>query len=253
MLCTDSYFDEILKAVPDSIEDVIVEADGEWHTAVNRYGSAAWRAKNSVIISVQMPRKESPPSVKLEPEVSISRFNGQQKTDISYIFLSDDDEDEVQKELSTSNHSIRSTPQRLGQSKAPNVIDLTLDSDDDEPAPVQPGKRKMTEVAIGATSPTEPIWKKGRHEFDHQLPSIASLQDSGSSPHFRVVSNGNQLPPPHPGSPARFSYYPGTSTTPNSLYNSLSIRGSGPTSGSLQLLPLSGLPPHRQNGQPRWP
>ena len=250
MLYTDSYFDEILKAVPDSIEDVIVEADGEWHTADNRYGSAAWRAKNSVIISVQMAKRESPPSVKLEPEVSISKFNGQQKTDVSYIFLSDDDEDEVQKELFTSNRSIRSTPQRLGQRKTPNVIDLTLDSDDDEPAPVQPGKRKMTEVAIGATSPTEPIWKKGRHEFDHQLPSIATLQNSGSSPHFRVLSNGNQLPPPHPGSPARFSYYPGTSTTPNPLYNSLPIRGNGPTSG---LMPLSGLPPHRQSGQPRWP
>lgn len=258
-LIIDGYFDEILKTVPDSIEDVIVEADGEWHTADNRYGSPAWKAKNSVIIPVQMLKKEeSPPPVKLEPEVGMSKLNGQQKTDVSYILLSDDDEDEVQKELSTSysaDHSMNSTPQRPGQDKAPNVIDLTLDSDDDEPAPAQSGKRKMTEAALGPTSPTEPIWKKGRHEFDYQLPSITTLHNPAPSPHFRqsALSNGNQLPLPHPvnpGSPPRFSHYSGTSTTSTPLYNNLPIRGNGPTPGPLQLPPL---PPHRQSGQPRWP
>lgn len=245
--------------MPDSIEDVIVEADGEWHTADNRYGSPVWRAKNSVIIPAQMLKKEeSPPPVKLEPEVGMSKLNGQQKTDVSYILLSDDDEDEVQKELSTSysaDHSMNSTPQRPGQDKAPNVIDLTLDSDDDEPAPAQSGKRKMTEAALGPTSPTEPIWKKGRHEFDYQLPSITTLHNPAPSPHFRqsALSNGNQLPLPHPvnpGSPPRFSHYSGTSTTSTPLYNNLPIRGNGPTPGPLQLPPL---PPHRQSGQPRWP
>ncbi|KAF5355712.1 hypothetical protein D9756_003722 [Leucocoprinus leucothites] len=258
-LIIDGYFDEILKAVPEGVEDVIVEADGEWHTTDNKYGSASWKAKNPVVAPQTPKREESPPPVKLEPEVGSIKLNGQQKTDVSYILLSDDDEDEVQKELSPSrsaNRSINSTPQHQTQRKAPNVIDLTLDSDDDEPAPVQSGKRKITETELGPTSPTEPIWKKGRHEIDYQLPSIATLHNSTSSPHFRqpAITSGGRLPPPHtinPGSPPRYPHYPGASAP---LYNnSLPIRGSGSTPGSIQLPPLTGLPPHRQSGQPRWP
>lgn len=241
-----------------------MEADGEWHTADNKYGTATWKANHPVVTPAPEPKKEeTPPPIKTEPESGKS--NSQQKTDVSYILLSDDDEEEVQNELSPSQSASRSldsipppTPQRQiqGQKKT-NVIDLTLDSDDDEPAPVQPGKRKISEAELGPASPTEPIWKKGRHEVDYQLPSIATLHNPVSSPHFRQpsITSSGRLPPPHsinPGTPNRYPHYPGSSAPPP-LYNSLPIRGGGSAPGSLQLPPLPNLPPPRQNSHPRWP
>jgi E3 SUMO-protein ligase PIAS1 len=246
--------------LPESIDDVIVEADGEWHTPDNKYGTTAWKAKHPVTELAPAPKKEETPpplTVKVEVEIGLGKPNGQQKTDVSYILLSDDDEEEVQKELSPSqsaDRSINSTPQRQGQKKATNVIDLTLDSDSDEPAPAQPGKRKITETELGPASPTEPIWKKGRHEMDYQLPSITTLHNSASSPHYRqsAITSGGRLPPPYPinpGSPTRYPHYPGTSAP---LHNSLPIRGNGSAPGALQLPPLPGLSQPRQGGQARW-
>lgn len=254
-----SYFDEILKTVPESVEDVIVEADGEWHTADNKYGTSAWKAKHPVTAPPLEPKKEeTPPPIKVEAESS--KPNGQQKTDVSYILLSDDDEEEVQNELSSPQSGGRSldsipplTPQRHSQKKD-NVIDLTLDSDDDEPLSIQPGKRKIGEADLGPASPTEPIWKKGRHEVDYQLPSITTLHNSAPNPHFRQppITSSGRLPPPHsinPGTPNRYPHYPGTSAPP--LYN-LPMRGGSSAPGPLQLPPLSGVPP-RPGGPPRWP
>jgi len=166
---------------------------------------------------------------------------------------SDDDEEEVQNELSSSQNASRSvdfaSPQRQSQKK--NVIDLTLDSDEDEPAPVQSGKRKLSEAGLGPTSPTEPIWKKSRHDIDYQLPSITTLQN------FRqpALTNGGRLPPPpaiNPGTPSHYPHYPGASAPP-ALANNLPIRGNGSAQGSLQLPHLPGLSPPRPNGHPRWP
>ncbi|KAF9453869.1 hypothetical protein P691DRAFT_812483 [Macrolepiota fuliginosa MF-IS2] len=266
-LIIDGYFDEILKTVPESVEDVIVEADGEWHTADNKYGTATWRVGHPVTVPAPVPKKEEtpPPPIKIEPESG--KPNGQQKTDVSYILLSDDDEEEVQNELSPSRSANRSmdsfpsmTPQGQSQSqsqKKANVIDLTLDSDDDEPASVQPGKRKVSEAELGPASPTEPIWKKGRHEVDYQLPSIATLHNSAPDPHFRqsTLTSSGRLPPPHsinPGTPSRYPHYPGTPAPPPP-YNNLPIRGGSAAPGSLQLPPLPGLPPRHNGGHPRWP
>ena len=46
------YFDDILKRTPDSVEDVIIEADGQWHTEDNKYASPAWKATHSVAASL---------------------------------------------------------------------------------------------------------------------------------------------------------------------------------------------------------
>ncbi len=226
----------------------MVEADGEWHTIDNKYGSIAWTAKHPVTEPRPEPKKEeTPPPVKIEEQSG--KLNGQQKTDVSYILLSDDDDEEVQNELSSSQNARRSTnpavPQQRGQKK--NVIDLTLDSDEDEPAPAQPGKRKLSDTGLNATSPTEPIWKKGRHD-DYQLPSITTLQNFRQPP----LTNGGRLPQPpaiNPGTPSPYSHYTGTSA-PLPLASNLPIRGNA--QGSLQL-PLPVLPPPRSNGHPRWP
>ena len=43
-----SYFDEILKATitDEDVEDVIVEADGAWHTSDGKFASDSWKAAN---------------------------------------------------------------------------------------------------------------------------------------------------------------------------------------------------------------
>ncbi|KAF7310866.1 MIZ zinc finger protein [Mycena chlorophos] len=162
-LIVDGYFDEILKSSPDSVEDVIVEADGEWHTSDNKYGSATWKAAHPPAAkpaAVAKPVTKSPP--KADP-------NGKRKAIESIVVLDSDDEDEglVKRELSASFASSSSANQsgRETTSKSqPDVIDLTLDSDDEEPPPPPPrAKRTASEAGI-ALSPTENIWKKGRVE-----------------------------------------------------------------------------------------
>lgn len=241
-----SYFDEILKTVPESIEDVIVEADGEWHTTDNIFGTTAWKAQHPVVTPLPKVKAETPPPVKVEMESSKPIV--QQKTDVSYILLSDDDEEEVQKELSPSHRSLDSngppTPHRNSQ-RRDNIIDLTLDSDDEEPVPSQSSKRKVGEADFGPASPTEPIWKKGRHEVDYQLPSIATLHASATAPFRQLSIPNNRLPPPQPinsSTSNRYPHYPGTAA-PASLYNNLPIRGGSSTPGSFELPSLPGLPP----------
>lgn len=52
-----SFFQSILTACPEDVEEVIVEADGEWHTEDSKYGSASWMAN----------RPKEAPSVKASP------------------------------------------------------------------------------------------------------------------------------------------------------------------------------------------
>ena len=49
------YFDDILKQTPDSVEDVIIEADGQWHTEDNKYASPAWKAAHPVAPPSKLP------------------------------------------------------------------------------------------------------------------------------------------------------------------------------------------------------
>ncbi|KAJ6509863.1 MIZ/SP-RING zinc finger-domain-containing protein [Mycena vulgaris] len=39
-LIIDGFFAEILKTTPDSVDDVLVESDGQWHTTDGRYSSS---------------------------------------------------------------------------------------------------------------------------------------------------------------------------------------------------------------------
>ncbi|KAJ9099777.1 hypothetical protein QFC21_003775 [Naganishia friedmannii] len=40
---TDGYFQTILAMCPDSVDEVIIEPDGEWHTEDQKYASPGWR------------------------------------------------------------------------------------------------------------------------------------------------------------------------------------------------------------------
>ncbi|KAF8078677.1 PINIT domain-containing protein [Lyophyllum atratum] len=221
-LIIDGYFDEILKQTPESVEDVIVEADGEWHTSDNKYGSASWKASHPV--STAPIRK--PPSVSQPASRSPSKadVNGKAKANNQEIFVLDsDDEDEgqVKRELSPSLASASqsydggSVPQTQSQS----VIDLTADSDDDEPPPTrQAAKRKATDHEPSSTSPTEQIWKKSRIDpIPHRTASSNTVDYS--------TSRSAPIPPlryadsyPGPSQPSDYPPYStgGSSSTPNS-------------------------------------
>ncbi|KAI0375084.1 hypothetical protein BV20DRAFT_960150 [Pilatotrama ljubarskyi] len=174
-LIIDGYFDDILKNTPESVEDVIVEADGQWHTEDNKYGSAEWLAAHPPATKPKSPPKRAPSPVK--PAVNgLAGKDMHRPSNAEIVILDSDEEDEdegrVKRELSPSAESARlprsSQSVSIGGSQPPrsqaaDIIDLTLDSDD-EGLPQRPSvplakKRKETD---DLPSPTEQIWKKSR-------------------------------------------------------------------------------------------
>ncbi|KAJ7101987.1 PINIT domain-containing protein [Mycena epipterygia] len=49
-LIIDGFFAEILKTTPDSVEDVLVESDGQWRTADGKYSSKAGGATYTAVV-----------------------------------------------------------------------------------------------------------------------------------------------------------------------------------------------------------
>ncbi|KAG6912006.1 hypothetical protein DXG01_000254 [Tephrocybe rancida] len=163
-LIIDGYFDEILKQTHEGVEDVIVEADGEWHTTDNKYGSATWRATH--LVAAVVPTRK-PVSQPVSRSPSKADVNGKAKAKQEVYVLDSDDEDEgqVKRELSPSIASNSQPYDPPKQMRSDEVIDLTLDTDDEEPPPPprQTGKRKAADPEpASSTSPSELIWKKSR-------------------------------------------------------------------------------------------
>ena len=137
---------------------MVVEADGQWHTDDNKYGSTDWMAAHP-----PKPEPAKAPSVRPKPRTNDSKGPNQ-----SAIVVSSDDEDDegrVKRELSpsydpgTSNNTQHSTP-GAGTQAARAVIDLTLSDDEDDPPAPAPPKRKSRD---SHSPPMEPVWKKSRY------------------------------------------------------------------------------------------
>ncbi|KAI0756915.1 PINIT domain-containing protein [Daedaleopsis nitida] len=171
-LIIDGYFDDILKHTPEDVEDVIVEADGQWHTEDNKYGSPEWTAAHPL---PPAPKPATPVKRAPSPKPVANGVNGANRprcgTPIEIFDSEDEDEGRVKRELSPSTDGLLPRPMRSAnssqqpiRSQTTDIIDLTL-SDDDElplpgaPAPTMPKKRKETD---DLPSPTEQIWKKSR-------------------------------------------------------------------------------------------
>ena len=133
-------------------------------------------------------------------------MNGNGPVSAQIVILDSDDEEEgqVKRELSGSIRSSLFNPGSIPprfqtfQTAESDIIDLTLDSDDDD-RPIHalpPKKRKVDEQEV--ISPTEQVWKKSRADT-HPLP----LKPTGSSS-TASLSNGSYqsardtrvLPPP---------------------------------------------------------
>lgn len=138
------------------MEDVIVEADGQWHSSDNKYASVKWKSTHAPILP-KAPSLPPPP----KPE-SLDQ-NGKKKAIEIMVLDSDDEDDEgrVKRELSPSFASGSSFTANQGPlpSQSPgDVIDLTLDSDEEyQPAPAPPVKtaEKRKALDYGLQSPTE--------------------------------------------------------------------------------------------------
>ena len=173
-----SYFDDILRETPESVEDVMVEADGEWHTSDNKYGSTGWNATHKPAAPKQAslsPRKSPPKAFANLNGTDTVDPNGKRKADVEIFVLDSDDSDEegrVKRELSPSigsgssaavNRCMEASSLSAASQPQANVIDLTLDSDeDDEPLPPIRTADKRKAPENGLPSPTEQIWKKAR-------------------------------------------------------------------------------------------
>lgn len=173
-----SYFDEILKNTHEDVEDVIVEADGQWHTADNKYGSASWKATHPSVKPPNPVKSLSPPKRRSISPAKPVAVNGTasaftlRRSAAEIVILDSDDEDEgrVKRELSpstepgpsaNSSFSSATLPPR-SQTHETEVIDLTLDSDEEDYAPDMPLAKKRKAAESDIISPTEPIWKKSR-------------------------------------------------------------------------------------------
>jgi len=240
------------------VEDVVVEADGEWHTSDNKYGSASWKASHA---PATIPKAASTPRKSLlakSPSHTPSRAvngdpNGKRKaTEIVVLDSDDEDEGRVKRELSPSfassssvNRSFGSIPgETVTNSQSDDVIDLTLDSDDETEPPAQPaGKRKASEAGIA--SPTEQIWKKGRLDLDRNMPAMRANSTTSTSngveyPRVQApvaLTAARTLPAPVPAYPPPAGYTgPVLPPVYNSSNNSFNRGG---TTSTVQLSPTS--------------
>lgn len=229
-----------------------MEADGQWHSSDNNYGSAQWKVAH-VSSKAPTPLKPASPSkrrsrspAKLMPKGvhDVVGENNLRPSDAEIVVLDSDDEDEgrVKRELSPSYESHVPSSINLSQVSQPprsqtqdtDVIDLTLDSDEeDSPPPTR--KRKNIEGDV--PSPTEPIWKKSRTNGAAQSSSPGS---SNSGPSSAYMNGSRHLAPP----PRHATNGPSLSMPPYiSSYNPGAQAYSG-----YSLPPLPTVPPRPPHG-----
>jgi E3 SUMO-protein ligase PIAS1 len=214
------------------VEDVIVEADGEWHTSDSRFGSVGWKANHRQEVS----EASATPVVKggsPSPAKAIGRdSNVQEKmtdddTEVFVIDSDDEDEGRVKRELSPSFVAVSSNTSMDQLPLDSQVIDLTLDSDDEGSSQVEiRGKRKAPD---NPSSRLESSWKRVRADGSpHTVmrtvnsnvnTSVSQSPPSGSNIGRRPyhVNNIQSQLTTSPTYPAQFSLPPLSQTLPTSL------------------------------------
>lgn len=151
------YFSAISQACPDSVDEVLVEADGEWHTEDNKYHSDGWKqpgpsSKTATPAAATPARRASPPtgSTSSAPDVKPQALDSNQDNVIDIDDSSDEDTDDDEPDIplaSTHPYARRSSPRpaappppparpaapasRAVSASADDVVDLTADSDDE--------------------------------------------------------------------------------------------------------------------------
>lgn len=226
-----------MESTPDAVDDVIVEADGEWHTSDDRYASDAWRKTHKpgpFPVSPTPHPKHPPPSN--SPSGHIRDASNQDKSqrfgDVVILDSEEEDEGEVKRELSPSRAEQILTSGLSGA----QVIDLTVESDDESADNRSLGKRKAD-----SDSASEDIWKKSRigepnatntNMNDNVNISTSGVLVSGSGAR-RYAVNGAPAPLSYRPPPGQNTHTPFTPATygPTSYYTQ-SSRVGAPSPGS---------------------
>ncbi|KAH9968782.1 PINIT domain-containing protein [Russula dissimulans] len=239
-LIVDGYFKSILENTPDTVDDVIVEADGEWHTSDDKYASDMWKRTHQP----GPPHASPTPYLKRQaisdsPSGPIRDASTQEKDrrpgDVVVLDSEEEDEGEVKRELSPS----RRQRSPMGGLPGMQVIDLTLESDEESPSSRSlVGKRKADADSV---SPSEDIWKKSRIGEPPNVPAVTrtvngnvNVSTSGAlvsgSNHGarRYAMNG----PPLQHRPHSTQFTPVTQVSPyTSSYYAQPSRVAAPSSG----------------------
>lgn len=151
-----------MKSTPDSVEDVIVEADGEWHTSDNIYASGGWR-KSHPITSGSTPStsKSETPKVRESKSTNSPQEPRSLPSSQEVIALSDSDDDQVKRELSPSGSARSLTGQVKKKISTAEVIDLTIDDDDSDEETLA-SSTNLKRKEINPPAEAVPVWKKAR-------------------------------------------------------------------------------------------
>ena len=227
-----------MESTPDTVDDVIVEADGEWHTSDDKYASDAWRkAHNSGPSSVSPTPHPKHPALSNRPSGHIrdasNQENSQRSGDVVVLDSEEEDEGEVKRELSPSRAEQILTSGLSGA----QVIDLTVESDDESASNRSLGKRKAESDSVSAS---EDIWKKSRigeppnatNMNDNVNISTSGVLVSGNNHGARRFAvNGTPLPHRPPSHSTQFTPVTYGSQFPTSYYPQ-SSRVAAPSPGS---------------------
>ena len=183
-LVVDQYVQEILQTTSKSVEQVTIEPTGDWKSGSNttddfRSSTSSSKAKMPTVSS-------SDDLVEIQEFRPNGSKSGQSSTPQSFMKSPNLSSREASTAASTAP---RSTP---GKRAPDNVIDLTLDSDEDE-VPQPPKKRQ----SFGNSLQTEPT--------PYALP--ASNQSSGGYT-FGVPAYQHSFQPPSNQSPFARNFWP---------------------------------------------
>jgi len=219
-----------LESTPDTVDDVIVEADGEWHTSDDRYASDAWRKTHkpgrSSVSPTPYPKHPAPSN---NPSGHIRDASKQEKIQRSgdvVVLDSEEEDEEVKRELSPTRAEQILTSGLPGA----QVIDLTVESDDESTSNRSLGKRKAESDPVSAS---EDIWKKSRigdppNATNVNISTSGVLVSGSNHGARRYAANGPPLPHRGPRPPSHntqfapvtygspfptTSYYPQSSQT----------------------------------------
>lgn len=256
------------------MEDVIVEADGEWHTEDDKYGSPGW-------IALAASRPHPPEKVKAEPDTKPLRepsVDPAKSGPAEYLVLDSDDDDDVpapRAPIAQASSSVGppSTSSRIQPQAQSAVIDLTLSSDDegDEPplpppppvlsTPIAPPVELAAQEPVNGTikrkdresTPQDSTWKRPRVE--HPANGFAGTQSDDNRPPAREpprIMRSNSRPPAPAPNPYAHPPYPHNGPSPGASGRAPDY--SGPTYGYGQhhnahhgLPPATNAYPHRYN------
>lgn len=255
-----SYVTDILNVTPDTVEDVTIEPDGEWHTADGKFSSPGWKGNQSAPTKAE---REPPPVKEKAPRPNGSKL-------VVFVDSDDDDDDYDEQTVKHDLSYVSNTSKSSGgtrNKKSAEVIDLTFDSDDEVP----PAPQRL--VSNG-------VKRRGSRDFDDQRPayskrlrtdeSVSSGDTLGESYATRSWSSG--LPDVgsrgygnggentgsyYQGSPQNSSYLLPTSAASNSYYSFNSPRLISPPIANINgssnpRVPIQ-LPPLRSLDDPRPP